>query len=213
MKSQEELAAEWEASLLAEENASANKEQAPAIPASEPVAETLAQDAISQLMESKPASIESEVVVASEQPPLRPATSAPLGSAVSAVPRASGGREVTVSSLLHLMGVPTNASIELLEKKVDILSSKLAAITVKIDRLVAQVSKSTSESYLDRIDSQLSELRNILKSGKAPGKGVEGAVYSSAVGSAAGDGDDGETGEHELSLSSVPGESSKKENS
>ncbi|MDD2943397.1 MAG: hypothetical protein PHC51_10585 [bacterium] len=210
MKSQEELAAEWEASLLAAENASGTAESVVAVSAETGAGNSGSVEVIQPVTDEpgsaavvKEESVNAAVGSESSTRPVSPALAAP---------RASTGRDVTVSSLLHLMGLPTVGSIELLEKKVDILSSKLASITVKIDRLVAQVNKTAGESYLDRIDYQLSELRTILKSGKAPVKGAEVTDYS-PVGSVAGDNDDGESGEHELSLSSVPEGSSEKENS
>lgn len=73
------------------------------------------------------------------------------------------GRDVPVSALVHLLGLPTSAEIQVIESKLDILSSRISAIASKVDRLSQQVGTLANEFYIDRIDFQISEIRTLMK--------------------------------------------------
>lgn len=79
-------------------------------------------------------------------------------------PRTSAtSREVPVSTIVHLLGVPTQQDIRVLESKIDMLSSKLTAVALKLDRVAGQVATMANEFYLDRIDFQISDIRALMR--------------------------------------------------
>ena len=72
-------------------------------------------------------------------------------------------RELTVSTLFHLMGLPSQQQLGVIEAKLDSLSNKLTALSSRIDRMSKYMSTSSNEQYLDRIDFQLADLRTMIK--------------------------------------------------
>ena len=77
--------------------------------------------------------------------------------------RRSGGRDLQVSALVHLLGLPTKDELKVLEKKVDLITNKLTTLGVKVDRLMTEMTQSDLSSALDRIDSQIADLRAVIK--------------------------------------------------
>ena len=89
-----------------------------------------------------------------------------LASVANTERRASaviGSRDVPVSTVVHLMGLPTASQLSLLEGKIDVLTSKIGTITAKIERLSSEVSLLKSDATIDRIDFQLNDLRGLLR--------------------------------------------------
>jgi hypothetical protein len=76
---------------------------------------------------------------------------------------ASTNRELTVNSLMHLMGLPTNSQVNLLDTKLDLILSKLGLLQSKVDRLQSQFELINSQSQLERVEFQLTEIRSIMK--------------------------------------------------
>lgn len=77
--------------------------------------------------------------------------------------QASAKREMPVSTLVRLMGVPTSQDLTILESKLDIILTKISSLSARMDRMEKYRTESQSESYLERIDYQLAEVRSILK--------------------------------------------------
>ncbi|MCC6219734.1 MAG: hypothetical protein IT291_00675 [Deltaproteobacteria bacterium] len=94
--------------------------------------------------------------VGSEVQPERSEGSSPASA--SSVVR---NREVTVNTIVRLMGLPTSSDIRVLESKLDALTSKLASIAVRLDRVSSQVLEISHDS--DRVDLQISDLRAFVK--------------------------------------------------
>jgi hypothetical protein len=87
-------------------------------------------------------------------------------SSSSAAPQTAAGgttRDLMVSTLVHLMGLPTGKQLEVLETKVDAVASKLTTLSLKLDRLAAQEDERDMGSVLDRIDLQIADLRTLIK--------------------------------------------------
>lgn len=76
---------------------------------------------------------------------------------------ASSGREVTVNTLVHLLGVSTANQVSVLEAKVDELTAQMNLVLSKLERMNTNLQQSKSEATLDRVDYQLSDLRALLK--------------------------------------------------
>lgn len=80
-----------------------------------------------------------------------------------AEPGVTRTRELPVSTLLHLVGVPTVAQFQLLESKMDALTAKLTAISSKLDRVSEVVLGISEGAAVGRVELQLLEVKNIVK--------------------------------------------------
>lgn len=123
-------------------------------------------DTVDQIAETVFASIG----VPAPEPVPEPAPVAPVTVAAPMLERApverrgaSGGRDVTVNTLVHLLGVSTANQVSVLEAKVDELTAQMNLVLSKLERLNANLQQSKSEATLDRVDYQLSDLRALLK--------------------------------------------------
>jgi len=87
----------------------------------------------------------------------------PLVDGASPANNASAPREVSASTIGRMMGLATVAELRLLEGKIDLLTSKLTAITVKLDKLQSTTANFPSGSDLERIDIQIGSLKNLIK--------------------------------------------------
>lgn len=72
-------------------------------------------------------------------------------------------RDVPISTLIHLLGLPTQQQVALVEAKIDSLASKITALATRLDRINKTVSVLPGEQYLDRIDYQIADLRTLIK--------------------------------------------------
>lgn len=92
--------------------------------------------------------------------------------------RKSASREVPASTIVHLMGLATSKELGVLEAKIDVLTSRIAAVTSKLDRLGGQLNSVFDDLSLERVESQLAEIRLALKKTfpKALGGDESGAV-------------------------------------
>lgn len=80
--------------------------------------------------------------------------------AAGAVP---GGREVPVSTVVHLLGLPTATQLSMLEGKIDILTTRVTSITSKLDRIASELALIKNDATTDRIDFQLNDIRGLLR--------------------------------------------------
>lgn len=81
-------------------------------------------------------------------------------------PRASGQqqhRELSVSALLHLMGLPTGSQFTVLDTKLDLALTKMATLQAKIDRINSQFELLSATTGTERLEFQVSEIRSIMK--------------------------------------------------
>jgi len=75
--------------------------------------------------------------------------------------RPKPAREVPVSTVVRLMGLPTSSDLSVLESKIDSMSSKLTSAVYKIDRMSQQLQTLFQDS--DRANTQVAELRDFMK--------------------------------------------------
>jgi hypothetical protein len=75
----------------------------------------------------------------------------------------SSSRDMNLSTFIHLLGLPTAAQMALLDSKVDVLMNKLTAMSLKLERLAADLSAVRGDAAVDRIDLQISEIRALLR--------------------------------------------------
>lgn len=101
-------------------------------------------------------------------PNLEPTFSVPsfssAGSAEMERPRAgAGARDVSASTIVHLMGLATSQQLNVIESRIDVIASKMASLFAKMERMEERVAEVYGDTYLDRIDFQLSEMRQLMK--------------------------------------------------
>ncbi|MDR2338154.1 MAG: hypothetical protein LBE20_05855 [Deltaproteobacteria bacterium] len=68
--------------------------------------------------------------------------------------------DITVSTLVHLLGVPTKDEFNILDKKIDLVFNKLDSLTSKLNMLASDLSTSSLNSTLERIDEQLLSIKD-----------------------------------------------------
>lgn len=75
----------------------------------------------------------------------------------------SSPREVSAATIGRMMGLATVNELRLLEGKVDLLSTKLTSLMVKVDKLIAVSGNFPTGSDLERIDVQIGSLKNLIR--------------------------------------------------
>ena len=73
------------------------------------------------------------------------------------------GREISLATLVHLMGLPTANQISLLETKIDLLTNRVGQVLAKLERMSHELENMKSDATIDRIDFQLTDIRALLK--------------------------------------------------
>ena len=76
---------------------------------------------------------------------------------------ACGSKDMGISALIHLLGLPTSGQVGVLEGRIDALEVRISSLILKLEKLSAHFEKSVNDSALDRIDFQLSDARALLK--------------------------------------------------
>jgi hypothetical protein len=72
-------------------------------------------------------------------------------------------REVTTAAVVSLLGIPTSAEFAAFEEKFADLSAKVTNLQLNFNRLMTQIKTILDESYLERIDFQLADIRVLMK--------------------------------------------------
>jgi hypothetical protein len=72
-------------------------------------------------------------------------------------------KEVSATTIGRMMGLVTLPELKVVEGKIDVLSSRLNNLFVKIDKMVSVMGDSATGSDLERIDVQIGALRTMLK--------------------------------------------------
>ena len=85
--------------------------------------------------------------------------------------RSDAAGEMSLTSLVHLLGLPTSSQIDLIETKLELVATKLNSLAQKLERSLGESHSSEVEVRLGRIDLQLAELRAVLKKALAAGGG------------------------------------------
>lgn len=69
-------------------------------------------------------------------------------------------RDVPISTIIRMMGLPTKGELLILEQKIDALTTKVNSIANKLERVLPNFEHG---SEFDRIDVQLSDIRTTLR--------------------------------------------------
>lgn len=76
---------------------------------------------------------------------------------------AGAPREVTAATIGRMMGLATTVEIKLLEGKIDLLSTRLNNLGVKLEKMSGLLQGAPTGSDLERIDVQIGSLRSMLR--------------------------------------------------
>jgi hypothetical protein len=71
--------------------------------------------------------------------------------------------EIAASALGRMMGVATATELQLLEGKIDLMTTKMASLGVKVDKVISQFGQMPTGSDLERIDVQIGALRTMIR--------------------------------------------------
>lgn len=83
---------------------------------------------------------------------------------VTAAAVADGARvDVSASTITRMMGMATTTDIKLLEGRLELLSSKISQIQMKIERLSTQLSSAPTGSDIDRLEIQLGTVKSMVR--------------------------------------------------
>lgn len=92
------------------------------------------------------------------------------GQGVDEIVSASGTGvrgEVSASTIGRMMGLVTSAEFKLLENKLDLLSTRMNSMLVKMEKVLVMAADMPNGSDLERIDVQLADARTVLNEIKA----------------------------------------------
>ena len=71
--------------------------------------------------------------------------------------------EVSASTIGRMMGLATMSDLRLLDSKIDLMTTKVAGLTVKMDKIMTTLSTVATASDLERIDVQIGSVRTTLR--------------------------------------------------
>ncbi len=72
-------------------------------------------------------------------------------------------RDVSAASIGRMLGLVTLTEFKLVEGKIDLLSTRVNNLTIKLDKILAALAQAPTGADLDRIDVQIGALRTLLK--------------------------------------------------
>jgi hypothetical protein len=92
-----------------------------------------------------------------------PASStAAIPSAVTVNP--AGGRvEVSAQTITRMMGIASSTDLKLLEGRLDLLTSKVSSMVLKLDRVLTMLGSVPTPSDIGRLEIQLGSLKSMLR--------------------------------------------------
>ena len=71
--------------------------------------------------------------------------------------------EVSAATIGRMMGLATNSDLRLLESKLDLISTKVASLQVKLDKALTTLTSMPTAADLERIDVQIGSVRTSLR--------------------------------------------------
>jgi len=72
-------------------------------------------------------------------------------------------REVHASTITQMMGIATRSEMELLEGKIDLLTSKMNAVSIRLEKMSSTFQKMPTGSDLERIDVNIGALKTLIR--------------------------------------------------
>lgn len=71
--------------------------------------------------------------------------------------------EISASAVARMMGVATGSEMKLLESKIDMLSTRISNLGVRLERALTTLNQIPTGADLERIDVQIGALKTLLK--------------------------------------------------
>jgi len=108
------------------------------------------------------------------------AAGAPLSMASATTILGTGKVEVSAQTITRMMGIASTTDLKILEGRVDLLTSKVSSLLMKVDRVLTMFSTVPTPSDISRLEIQLGSIKSMVR------EALE-AVNGSATRSAASD--------------------------
>ena len=93
----------------------------------------------------------------------------------------AAAREVSATTVGRMLGLATGSELRLMEGKIDLLSTRVNNMTVRMEKVISTLSQAPTGSDLERIDMQIGSLRvlireafNLKDSGEVPPRETPG---------------------------------------
>jgi len=76
--------------------------------------------------------------------------------------------DVSAATIGRMMGLATSKDLVLVEKKVDLMMTKLNLVTARLEKALTHLASSPTGADLERIDVQIGALRSLIKDTLSP---------------------------------------------
>lgn len=76
-----------------------------------------------------------------------------------------GRGDVSAATIGRMLGLATSGELVMLESKMDLVATKISAVTAKVERMVSMLSAAPTGKDLERIDVQIAAMRQMLREG------------------------------------------------
>ncbi len=73
------------------------------------------------------------------------------------------GRDVSAATIGRMMGIATISDLKLVESKLDLMATKVANVTTRLEKALALLARMPTGADLERIDVQIGALRNLIR--------------------------------------------------
>jgi hypothetical protein len=77
--------------------------------------------------------------------------------------QAASSRDLSVATLMHLLGLPTMTQMGAMESSVDLMARKMQTISAQLEKISSELQALSADNSSERIDFQLNEIRALLK--------------------------------------------------
>lgn len=71
--------------------------------------------------------------------------------------------EVSAATIGRMMGLATITDLKLLDSKVDLLATRMASITMKVDKMLTMLTAVPNGNDLERIDVQIASMKELMR--------------------------------------------------
>ena len=120
--------------------------------------ETLIKECMDSDTETSSASPEQQEKSREKEP-----TAAPLSAAAATTILGTGKVEVSAQTITRMMGIASTTDLKLLEGRIDLLTSKVSSLLMKVDRVLTMFSTVPTPSDISRLEIQLGSLKSMVR--------------------------------------------------
>jgi hypothetical protein len=91
-----------------------------------------------------------------------PVVTSPVGS-TNPSSGAAGRMEVSAQTIARMMGIASATDLQLIEGRLDLLTSRVSTLMIKVDKLLAGLGALASVGDIGRIETQIASIKAILR--------------------------------------------------